>query len=129
LWAVRESYLRFLHEQANPTAALTKTREAPKPEMPPAPPPGPTHNFLPQYTHDLSEAVSALRLAETAAELKKAGTRIVQLQQEKAAAEQRARMDSLEAENAKLSRRIEREAKKKAAITAAKLLLRTLGKR
>jgi hypothetical protein len=123
---VREAYLRSLFEQVR---ALQPDKPTPPPVEDDEPDESPARklaNFFPKYTAELGEAVNALRLAESASELQKQGTRVAELVAGYAAAKRAVEEDLAKRETAYRIRQAERLAKKQAAITAAKLLLRAI---
>lgn len=125
-WDVREAYLRSLFEKVRQLQPEKPVPPPPADDYPEDSPQKRLESFFPRYTAELGEAVNALRLAESAAELKKQGTRIAELMAGYQAAKRAVEEDNARREIDYRVRQAERLAKKQAAIAAAELLLRAI---
>lgn len=126
LWDVREAYLRQLFEKVHEIQPTKPVEPPPADDEPADSPQRVLANFFPRYTAELGEAITALRLAESTDALHKAGTRVAELVAAYAEAKRAADEDASKREIAYRARQAERLARKKAAIVAANILLKSV---
>lgn len=127
-WDVREAYLRSLFEKTKPDAEEPIVESAVDEPDVKSERRRDLANFFPRYTNDIAESISGIRLAENTRQLTDAGVRLAELNTRMDAA-RKAQLTAEKAESdARAKRFADRAGKKKAALAAAKLLLRTIGK-
>ena len=124
-WYIREKYLQSIQAETLPDLP-----PAPKPsdnsEAQPAPSPRVNHVLLPRYTAERSHLITALRTAETLADLQATGARLIELNLAiRQALRDKAKFD-FEQRKAQRQREIRRARRRLAILRAYQLLLKIL---